>query len=103
MNDPVVGSMTLKEAGWHLITGGGSFVIVNSPRDTDRPVREVGRRRQAPAGAPPPAENRAAVDRTARYRTRAPKGVFVYKSHEEANRDRDKWIVDAIAHVHRHD
>jgi hypothetical protein len=32
----------------------------------------------------------------ARYRTRAPKGIFLYRSHEDANRDRDRWLVDAI-------
>jgi hypothetical protein len=32
----------------------------------------------------------------ARYRTRAPKGVFRYQSHEEANRDRERWIVEAM-------
>ena len=30
----------------------------------------------------------------AQYRTRAPKGVFHYKSHEDANRDR--WQTEAI-------
>jgi len=32
----------------------------------------------------------------ARYRTRAPKGVFVYYSAEEMDRDRLSWTVDAI-------
>jgi hypothetical protein len=32
----------------------------------------------------------------ARYRTRAPKGIFVYASHEQANEDRERWVVDAI-------
>jgi hypothetical protein len=36
----------------------------------------------------------------ARYRTRAPKGVFHYKSHEEANRDRDRWQTEAIVAKH---
>jgi hypothetical protein len=31
-----------------------------------------------------------------RYVTRAPKGVFIYQSHEEANVDRDRWTVDAM-------
>ena len=30
------------------------------------------------------------------YLTRAPKGIFRYKSHEEANRDRDEWQVSAM-------
>jgi hypothetical protein len=37
----------------------------------------------------------------ARYRTRAPKGVFIYASHEEANRDRDRWITEAIVEAHK--
>ena len=32
----------------------------------------------------------------AQYRTRAPKGVFVYSSHEEMAEDRLRWTVDAI-------
>ena len=30
------------------------------------------------------------------YRTRAPKGVFLYRTLEEMNRDRERWIVEAI-------
>jgi hypothetical protein len=37
----------------------------------------------------------------ARYRTRVPKGVFIYESHEEANRDRERWTVDAIVEAGR--
>jgi hypothetical protein len=37
----------------------------------------------------------------ARYRTRVPKGIFIYRSHEEANRDRDRWIVDAMIEARR--
>ena len=37
----------------------------------------------------------------ARYRTRVPKGVFIYRSHDEANRDRDRWIVDAMVEARR--
>jgi hypothetical protein len=36
----------------------------------------------------------------AAYRTCAPKGVFIYRSHEEANRDSERWIVDAIVAKH---
>ena len=32
----------------------------------------------------------------AQYRTRAPKGVFHYRSHEEANRDSERWLTEAI-------
>jgi hypothetical protein len=58
--------------------------------------RVVGRRVQAPIGVLPSAEARAAMTRMAQYLTRAPKGVFRYKSHEEANRDRDRWQIAAM-------
>ena len=38
----------------------------------------------------------------ARYLTRAPKGIFIYRNHEEANRDRDRWVVEAIVEKQRH-
>ena len=71
----------------------------DGPRDGF--VRTIGRRVPAPPGAPPPKTARDAMATMARYRTRAPKGVFRYRSHEEANRDRDRWIVDAIVEAHR--
>lgn len=60
-------------------------------------VRVVGRRRRPPIGEPPPPEVRDALAAMARYTTRAPKGIFVYPSHEAANRDRDRWTVEAMA------
>jgi hypothetical protein len=42
------------------------------------------------------------MSQMARYRTRAPKGVFIYSSHEQANRDREAWLVDAIVSLHPH-
>jgi hypothetical protein len=41
------------------------------------------------------------MTKMAHYRTRMPKGVFVYDNHEQANRDRERWIVDAIVEAHR--
>jgi hypothetical protein len=32
----------------------------------------------------------------AQYRTRAPKGLFFYASHEEMARDRERWTLDAM-------
>jgi hypothetical protein len=32
----------------------------------------------------------------ARYITRAPKGIFFYKNHEEMIRDRERWTIDAV-------
>lgn len=65
--------------------------------------RVVGRRTQAPLGAPPSVESREALAQMAKYLTRAPKGVFRYRSHEEANAERDRWIVDAIVARHEDD
>lgn len=28
--------------------------------------------------------------------TRAPKGIFRYKNHDEANKDRERWAVEAV-------
>lgn len=41
------------------------------------------------------------MDAMARYRTRASKGVFIYYSAEEMERDRLRWRVDAIEERHR--
>jgi len=36
------------------------------------------------------------MDANARHRTRAPKGVFFYESHEQMARDRERWTIEAI-------
>lgn len=36
------------------------------------------------------------MDANAQYRTRAPKGLFFYESHEQMARDRERWIVEAM-------
>ena len=59
-------------------------------------ARTVGRRVPPPIGEPPTREARAACDSMLAYRTRAPKGVFLYRTLEEMNRDRERWIVEAI-------
>jgi hypothetical protein len=62
----------------------------------ERFIRVVGRRRPAPIGQPPPAASRAAMTANAGYRTRMPKGVFIFRSHEEANADRERWLIEAM-------
>ncbi|WP_437949131.1 hypothetical protein WME98_52625 [Sorangium sp. So ce296] len=59
-------------------------------------LRVVGRRTAPPLGEPPPLESRDALATMARYRTRAPKGIFVYRSHAEMEADRLRWTVDAM-------
>ena len=61
-------------------------------------MRVVGRRVAGSIGEFPSVEARAAMTRMAEYSTRAPKGIFRYASHEEANRDRDAWRLAAILH-----
>ena len=61
-----------------------------------QPIRlTVGRRRQR-RGEVPDATTRAAFASMAQYRTRAPKGVFFYRSHEEMEQDRLRWTVAAV-------
>jgi hypothetical protein len=64
-------------------------------------ARVVGRRQNREIGTPPNAETRRALTAMAQYRTRAPKGVFRYASHEEANADRERWTVEAVVAAHR--
>ena len=64
-------------------------------------ARTVGRRTQAPVGAPPSKEVRVALDSFANRLTRAPKGVFRYASHEEMQRERERWQIQAIVDAQR--
>jgi hypothetical protein len=69
--------------------------------DQEKFIRVVGRRTPAPAGEVPRQASREAMSQMAQYRTRAPKGVFIYASHEEANQDRERWLIEAM--LARHD
>jgi hypothetical protein len=62
--------------------------------------RTVGLRKQR-AGGVPTAADRDALASMARYRTRAPKGVFIYHSAEEMDRDRLRWTVEAVVERQR--
>jgi hypothetical protein len=65
-------------------------------------ARIVGRRKQAPAGVPLTGATRAALDSLAKNRlTRAPKGVFRYATHDDMQRDRERWQVQAIVDTQR--
>ena len=62
-----------------------------------QPIRRtVGKRMAPPPGTVPSAATRAAMDANARYRTRAPKGLFFYESHEQMASDRERWAIEAI-------
>ena len=68
-----------------------------APEQDQQPLqRVIGRRTAPPAGTLPGPAARAAMDSHARYRTRAPKGVFFYDSHEHMTRDREQWTIDAV-------
>jgi hypothetical protein len=58
--------------------------------------RVVGRRVSPPLGQLPSKAARDAMSANARYLTRAPKGVFIYDSHDEMTRDRERWTADAV-------
>jgi hypothetical protein len=62
-------------------------------------ARTIGRRK-ARDGRPLTSEDRAALARNAQYRTRAPKGVYIYYSAAEMDADRQRWTVDAIVAKH---
>lgn len=68
------------------------------PSDQQPIRRAVGKRIARPPGTIPNEAARAAMDANARYRTRAPKGLFFYESHAQMARDRERWTVDLIVH-----
>lgn len=66
-----------------------------------QPLQRVVGRRQSRDGRPLTADDRARMTQMAQYRTRAPKGVFIYDSHEAMEADRLRWIVEAMVERHR--
>jgi hypothetical protein len=62
--------------------------------------RIVGRRVAPPIGHFPSAATRSAMDANLHYLTRAPKGIFVYRSHDEMTRDRELWTLAAMLARH---
>jgi len=61
-----------------------------------QPIQRTVGRRQLRDGRPLTSLYLAAMTANARYVTRAPKGIFKYRSAAEMNADRDRWTVDAI-------
>lgn len=78
------------------MTKGASVTIVPFMKNDPFIARVVGRRQSPPAGEAPSREARRALAQMAAYRTRAPKGVYRYESHEAANRDRERWTLEAM-------
>lgn len=76
------------------------FSALAAVEDQQTLQRIVGRRRPR-EGRALTAADRAAMTRMAQYRTRAPKGVFVYYSAEEMENDRLRWTVDAMIEKQR--
>ena len=66
------------------------------PADQQPIQRVVGKRVPPPIGQLPSPEARAAMTANAQYLTRAPKGIFFYKNHEEMIRDRERWTIEAM-------
>jgi hypothetical protein len=66
-----------------------------------QPIRRTIGRRKSRDGQPLTPGDRAALAAQARYRTRAPKGVFIYYSAAEMDADRLRWTVDAVVEKHR--
>jgi hypothetical protein len=66
-----------------------------------QPIRRTIGRRKSRDGQPLTSGDRAALAAQARYRTRAPKGVFIYYSAEQMDADRLRWTVDAMVEKHR--
>jgi hypothetical protein len=61
-----------------------------------QPIQRTVGRRQARDGRPLTAADRAAMTASARHFTRAPKGIFRYRSAEEMHADRQRWTVEAV-------
>ena len=70
--------------------------FMNDAFDQQPIAKAVGRRLTPPLGIPPGPEARAAWNAMAAYRTRVPKGVFVYRSHAEMESDRERWTAQAV-------
>jgi hypothetical protein len=73
-----------------------SRVAAQSDPDQQPIQRVVGRRVSPPPGQFPSAATRAAMDANLNYLTRAPKGIFFYKDHDEMTRDRERWTLELM-------
>lgn len=67
-----------------------------SSKYQQQPIMRTVGRRQSRDGQPLTDSDRALMTEMARYRTRAPVGVFRYLSHDQMAADRMKWLVEAM-------
>ncbi len=70
-------------------------VAMNTRTDQQPISRTVGRRKSR-EGRPLTPTDRAAMTGMAQYVTRAPKGVYRYRSQAEMDADRLRWTIDAV-------
>ena len=61
-----------------------------------QPIGRVIGRRRPRDGRALTASDRDRMTSMAQYRTRAPKGVFIYDSHADMEADRLRWLVEAM-------
>jgi hypothetical protein len=61
-----------------------------------QPISRVVGRPDAPDIRPLTREEREMMDRHRPKETRAPKGVFIYRSHQEMDADRQQWLLDLM-------
>lgn len=66
-------------------------------------ARVVGRRSRPSIGEPPTLEAQRAHASMLQYRTRAPKGIFIYRTPEAMDADRLRWTVEAMVESARGD
>jgi hypothetical protein len=72
-----------------------------SDADDPQPIGRTVGRRMSRYDRPLTPADRTLLTQMAQYRTRAPKGVFIYHSAEEMDADRRRWTVAAIVERQR--
>jgi hypothetical protein len=76
--------------------------VERDPLTGEEFLQVIGRRQRPPIGEPPTEEAQRAHASLLQYRTRAPKGVFLYDNHEQMDADRLRWTVEAMVDRARH-
>ena len=67
-----------------------------SNREQQQPIGRVVGARKSRDGQALTAADRVLMTEMARYRTRAPKGIFIYRNHADMEADRLRWLVQAM-------